>query len=238
MKSVATVILACAFIMTQSSLFAQDEKEEVKPEEKQELKVEEKQEIKSSTSDEEFKTIFGSGKKGFGGYLGLNSHYTQINGQNALLIGGELTAVINHSFNIGLKGYGMVTENKSTQLGEFGEQLYLGLGYGGITLEPVLFYNSAVHVSFPVLIGGGGIVEYQKNDYYDHHHHNNYYGSYDYDYFFVVEPGVNLELNLLEFMRVSTGVSYRVTSDIKLAGLAENNLNGFNFDLSLKFGWF
>lgn len=228
MKTITTLFLSSAFIFISMLGLAQEEKTETNSEVKKEIK---------SSESEEFKTLFNDGNKGFGGYLGLNSHYTRINGQDALLIGGEINAVINHSFNIGLKGFGMVTSNRSTQLGDFGEQLYLGLGYGGLNLEPVLFYNSIVHVSFPVLIGAGGIVEYQKGDYYDHHHHN-YYNNYDYDYFFVVEPGVNLELNVLKFMRVSTGVSYRATSDIKLAGLADNNLNGFNFDLSLKFGWF
>ena len=47
-----------------------------------------------------FATLFAQNESAFGGYFGLNSHYTQINGQDALLLGAEITAVINHGFNI------------------------------------------------------------------------------------------------------------------------------------------
>jgi len=194
------------------------------------------QNIQVSEKSNEYKTLFGGSESAFGGYFGFNSHYTKINDQDALLLGGEFTAVINHSFNIGFKGYGMVSSNKSSRVTENGEQLYLALGYGGLTLEPVLFYNSAIHVSLPVLLGAGGIAEYSKNHYYDHHYY--YFEHYNSDYFFLIEPGVAAEVNLTKFMRLSTGVSYRVTSAIDIPGMINNDLNGFNFDLSLKFGWF
>lgn len=189
-----------------------------------------------SNNGQEMRTLFGNNQKAFGGYFGLNSHYSKINNTDALLVGAEFTAVINHSFNIGLQGYGLVTSIHSSSVSDYGDQMYIGLGYGGIKLEPVLFYNSPVHVSFPVLLGGGGITEYSKNYYggYHHYHHNKYTS----DWFFLVEPGVNMELNIVKFMRISTGVSYRVTSNFEFDGIEQNNLNGFNFDLSLKFGWF
>lgn len=184
----------------------------------------------------EYQSLFGGSQKAFGGYFGLNSHYTVINDQDALLLGAELTAVINHSFNIGFQGYGLVTSNETGRTTDFGDQLYLALGYGGLKLEPVAYYNSVVHLSFPILMGAGGITEYSKNYYYGYY--QPYYYEHNYDYFFVLEPGIELEVNVLKFMRVTTGASYRLTSDINIIGMQDNNLNGFNFDLSLKFGWF
>jgi len=190
----------------------------------------------STNRDDQFQTLFGS-SKGFGGYFGLVSHYSEFNNQGALLLGAEISAVINHSFNIGFKGYGSVTKIKANRSSEYGQQLYIGIGYGGINLEPVVFYNSVVHLSFPILFGGGGIAEYSPY-YYGHSYNHNYYYEYNYDYFFVLEPGVNLEVNLLKFMKLSTGASYRVSSAINVVGYDGSDLNGFNFDLSLKFGWF
>jgi len=188
-------------------------------------------------NSQQFQTLFGSGKKGFGGYLGLISHYTEFNDQGAVLFGAELSTVINHSFNIGVKGYGSITKIKSDRLSNYGEQLYIAVGYGGLNFEPVLYYNSAVHLSFPVLIGGGAITEYGPYYYnYPHSYYHDY--DYNYDYFFVFEPGISMELNLLKFMKLSTGASYRVTSTVDVPGYDSNDLNGFNFDLSLKFGWF
>lgn len=187
-------------------------------------------------ADSDFQTLFKNDPKAFGGYFGINSHYTSINNTNSVLMGAELSAVINHSFNIGFQGYGLVTPVETGQFTDFGDPLYVALGYGGLKLEPVAYYNSVVHLSFPVLIGGGGITQYSKNNYYGYY--QPYYYQDSYDYFFVLEPGVAVELNVLKFMRISTGASYRVTSDFNITGMQDNNLNGFNFDLSLKFGWF
>jgi hypothetical protein len=192
--------------------------------------------VKPKVKNSEYQSLFKNENKAFGGYFGLNSHYTKINDQDAFFMGAELTAVINHSFNIGLQGYGLVTANQTDRTTEFGDPLYLAIGYGGLLLEPVAYYGSVVHLSFPVLLGGGGIAEYSKN-YYGYYAPPYYYEE-TYDYFFVVEPGINVELNVLKFMRISTGASYRVTSDINLIGMKDHNLNGLNFDFSLKFGWF
>lgn len=183
-------------------------------------------------NEDGYKTLFDNKKKSFGGYFGVNSHYTKINNTNAVLLGGEITGIINRSFNIGLQGYGMVTTNKSNRYDENINELYIGVGYGGVKLEPVFFYNSIVHFSIPILIGAGGVVEYKWDNY------SSYYYEYNYDVYFLFEPGISLEVNLLNFMRLSTGASYRVTSEFDIVGMDENNLNGFNFDLSLKFGWF
>ncbi len=48
-------------------------------------------------------TVFGN-KSGFGGYLGVNTKFTEINGQDALFTGGEVAFVINRSFNMGFAG--------------------------------------------------------------------------------------------------------------------------------------
>lgn len=191
---------------------------------------------KKAKADSDYQSLFKNDPKAFGGYFGLNSHYTSISNTNALLMGAELSAVINHSFNIGFQGYGLVTPVETGRTTDLGDPLYLALGYGGLKLEPVAYYNSVVHLSFPVLMGAGGITEYSKNNYYGYY--SPYYYEHNYDYFFVLEPGIEVELNVLRFMRISTGASYRFTSDFNIIGMEDNNLNGFNFDLSLKFGWF
>ena len=190
--------------------------------------------ISTKAKEDQFQTIFASNKKAFGGYFGIISHYSQFNDQGAVLLGGELSTVINHSFNLGVKGYGSITKIKSNRSSEFGNPLYIGIGYGGINLEPVLYYNAVVHVSFPVLLGGGALAEYSTSNY----NYNYYYYTYNYDYFFVFEPGISLELNIVKFMKLSTGASYRVTSGVNVVGYDGADLNGFNLDLSLKFGCF
>lgn len=230
MKSIQSLIVLFSFLFSLQSGYAQSDSSTVEAIKDTTLTAEKK------GKNPDYQSLFRSEPKAFGGYFAINSHYTEINNNPSLLIGAELTAVINHSFNIGIQGYGLVTPNETGRETEFGDPTYLALGYGGIKMEGVSFSNSVVHVTFPVLLGAGGITEYSKNYYGGYYQPYNY--EYNYDYFFVVEPGVELEVNVLKFMRLTTGASYRITSEFDIIGMQDNNLNGFNFDLSLKFGWF
>ncbi|MFC2129120.1 hypothetical protein ACFLRR_04545, partial [Bacteroidota bacterium] len=66
----------------------------------------------------------------------------------------------------------------------------------------------------------------------------------DRDNFIFIEPGVELEFNLVKFCRLSLGVYYKHTSGIDLnyeAGMQisdPNLLNGLSGGFSLKFGKF
>jgi hypothetical protein len=61
---------------------------------------------------------------------------------------------------------------------------------------------------------------------------------YDANAFFVLEPGVEIEMNVARFMRISIGGSYRLTSKLDLMNTDPNALRGFSGNLSLKFGKF
>lgn len=193
-----------------------------------------------SFEPKEIQTLFGN-KSGFGGYLGLNTKFAEINGQDALLTGGELAFVLNRSLNIGFEGYGMVNHVLSDNLSADQEELYLQMGYGGIHIEPVLWSENVLHLSFPILIGAGGVGETIKPYWSENqgewqfHEDPEYYRS---DLFFVAEPGIMAELNVFRFMRLAAGASYRFTSDIKVGDTLEKDIEGFNANLSLRFGWF
>jgi len=103
-------------------------------------------------------TLFGS-RSGFGGYLGINNKVGEVAGQDAYFVGGEVAIVLNHAFNLGFEGYGMVNQMESENLNEFGSPYNLQMGYGGLHLEPVLWSENALHITAPVLLGAGGIGE-------------------------------------------------------------------------------
>ena len=119
----------------------------------------------------------------------------------------------------------------------FNDGYYLVGGYGGLLVEPIIAPNFPIHVSFPILIGGGGLAlnEYTWHDYdweYD------YYEPFDWDSFFVFEPGVEIELNVVKFFRVGFGASYRITSNMHMAYVPKDMMNGFSAAVTLKFGKF
>jgi len=109
-------------------------------------------------------------------------------------------------------------------------------GYGGLVLEPIVFPNFPVHLSLPVLIGAGGIA-YTTSNYYPEYDDSDYFVEDSYAYF-IIEPGVELELNMLKFFRLAFGGYYRYTSDIDLIDYPENVLHGFSGGITFKFGKF
>ncbi|MEI7499026.1 MAG: hypothetical protein WCK84_01150 [Bacteroidota bacterium] len=204
----------------------------------------------SATNEGEIKTLFKKSdtKIKIGYYLGPESAYTQFKGRDVFLGGLSLGVIINHFFSVGLSGYGIMNSRQlwyDNIIDTTGA--YLSGGYGGVKFEFRILATSPVHVNFPILIGGGGLVynshNYNNRDYSKHNYNDNKNKKDDcstiaWDSFFVVEPGVMIELNLLKFMRLDAGISYRYTPDLNLVNTSSGLINNFNANLSLKFGKF
>ncbi len=204
------------------------------------------------TSNDEIKTLFGkTGQQTIGGFGALSFNYGKVNNLDAIFMGARGAVVLNHNLAIGLGGKGFITAPVlDANLGEDYE--YAG-GYGGFYLEPIVWGKQPIHLSFPILIGAGGLG-YVKH-WGDYNNTNNQdFQKYDEDSyaFFVFEPGVELEFNIVRFMRIALTANYRLTSDIKLnykntdlnptyAGtpIAPNDLlRGFSVGVIMKFGKF
>lgn len=190
------------------------------------------QEVNNKGSKDELKTIFNKPHQN-GGYGGFTIGYTKINNQDALITGGRGAWIIDRSLAIGAAGYGFVTDiNYLNNTNETG----LAGGYGGFMLEFIIFPISPVHISIPLVIGGGAISVFENLNYWDPYTNATA--------FFVLMPGLEVELNVVRFFRLSAGIYYTLTSDIVLNDLSgdpvvtENVLNGFTFGLNFKFGKF
>jgi hypothetical protein len=194
---------------------------------------------KGEVGSDEIQTLFNnSGPVGW--WVSPDFAYTKFESKNAFLGGMSGGIIINHSFSIGLAGYGILTsqELKFSGINDTAD-LYLYGGYGGLKLEYRIKPLNLINVAFPLLIGGGGVTytTWGPQDMYNYN--PNYdYSSYAWDSFFVIEPGVMVGVNLLKFMRLDAGVSYRYAPGLKLPETSNTLLNGFNANLSLKFGRF
>jgi len=168
-----------------------------------------------------------------GGYGALMFNYSQINGKDAFLFGIRGGWMIDHVFTVGLGGYGFFN-NASVDNMVDGNYDLAG-GYGGLLLEATILPSKPVHLSIPVLIGAGGVAALDHWSYpYDY---DEYYVTSS-DAFFVIEPGVELELSLVKFMRLGFAVTYRYCRDVDMVGISQDGLNGFNFGMTMKFGKF
>lgn len=162
----------------------------------------------------------------FGGYGAFTIKFSWLNGDYALLLGGRGGLVINHSFIFGGGGYGL-TNDILVDVMAPPSQLYMDFGYGGLYFEYVMASHKLLHMSGNVLIGGGSMV---LSDEYN-------FPEYD-DAFFVLEPGLDLELNFSPHFRVDFGGSYRYIAGGDLLGIASQDLSGPAINLTFKFGHF
>jgi len=196
--------------------------------------------ISAQENQNEFKTIFtkkNDRKVDNGGYGAFGIGYTQIDGKNAMQLSFKGAWVIDHHIALGLAGYSFF--NNLDKKSAASDEYFLAGGYGGFYFEPIVAPHSPIHISFPILIGGGGVSTIPDN-------YNDWdYGKYQYNYdiFFVFEPGVEIEFNVVNFFRLAVGSSYRLTNGVILDypfgnEVDVNALNGFNFYMIFKFGKF
>lgn len=195
---------------------------------------------------DEIQTIFGDDIS-FGGYGAYVMKMSPVNNKLGLFVGGKGGCIINHQLTIGGGGYGLTTNSKFSVMkkGFLGNDSMISfntkMGYGGLMFEYTLLSNNAIHLSFPVMLAGGDAsVNYRDN--YDYQ--NNTYGDYYYDKtfeqssFFVFEPGVDAEFNILKFFRIGLGASYRYIVGSDMIYLSDKDLSDMSFNLTFKFGYF
>lgn len=170
-----------------------------------------------------------------GGFGGPVIKVGSFNGKTGILVGGRGGWIINHTFIIGLGGYGLTNRVLANSTGPLGER-YMNLGYGGLELEYIPESNKLVHLSFMALIGAGGVT-YRNNDWEDWHWPDDD-SRYRADAFFIAEPQVNATLNITSWFRMSGGVSYRFVEGLESNISTNKDLSGLSGGLTFRFGKF
>jgi hypothetical protein len=190
---------------------------------------------RSGRSDD-IQTLMGRNNS-VGGYGAISMRYTELEDKDAFVFGARGAIVMGHMMSLGLAGAGFFNDvhyNSASQ-----QDVSLAGGYGGFFFEPVIMPRFPVHVSFPVMIGAGGlaVVSQEDND-----NWNDNYKSEASDAFMIIEPGVELELNVTRFFRFSVGAYYRYTSDVDIENdeynVPTDILRGFSGGVTFKFGKF
>jgi hypothetical protein len=184
-------------------------------------------------------TIF-NGSGGSGGYGAISNKFTYINGEFANMVEVYGGWYVGHKLLIGAGA--AATTNFIEVPREYSTRpdLRMSYEYGqvGFVTEYAIASNRAVHVNFHLMTGAGFTLQYERPEWGDWEYHDYHHYDHNENWFFVVEPGVQVELNLLKWMRFSPGVSYRFTDGSEAAGLSDSDLQGMYVNLTLKFGKF
>ena len=165
--------------------------------------------------------------------------YGKIFDQDAWFVGARGGWLVDHRLTIGVSGQGLVSEVTNDAwlppATPSGYKARLLTGYGGFLMEPIIFYRSPVHIAIPIVIGAGGAT-------YGIHQGNIWNGDFEFSEegtaYFVLEPGVEMEINAVRFMRINIGASYLYTSNVNLPNVDDGFMRGFRASFGLKFGAF
>ena len=195
---------------------------------------EKKQEEQKGKRDD-INTIFNKDNlKVTGGFIAPSIKVGTIHEDASMLLGGKIGMTFNDKFSLGLAGYGL-TNNSNFDINDDPlNPARIGMGYGGLNLEYTFFTNKKIHFSIPVLVGVGGIYIYEDDDDY----FNNEWDEIENSAALVIEPGIDIEMNLFKFFRVGVGASYRMVSQTDLVYLSDEDLTGYTVNATFKFGFF
>ena len=172
-----------------------------------------------------------------GVYLGLTTHYGEIDDKDTYFTGFKVAYVANQQFEIGFIGtFFYSDQNIYRGISAYDEDL-IG-GYGGLHLEPIFFSKNLVSLSFPVLIGAGGM------GYIDDNYSNNDFDEDEFEdnaqAFFIVEPGINALFNISRYLQLEAGVKYRISNKVNDSNNFDpvKRINGFSAGIGAKVGIF
>lgn len=196
-----------------------------------------------ANGQDEMKTLFKKGENGsVTGYGALSNKFTYLGSRYANLVEVYGGVFINKKFMIGFSGGG--TTNFIPVPLQYSmdplRRMSYQYGQAGLITEYVMGSNKTFHVAFSLFAGSGFTMQYDRPEW---NQSMNDYENYDYyggkeDFFFVAEPGVQLEINVFKWMRFSPGVSYRASFGSSAVGLSDTDISKMSYNATFKFGKF
>ena len=175
--------------------------------------------------NDQMQTLFGFDSK-ITGYGSLNSKFTRLNGKDAVLIGGYGGVIFNGYFYFGIGAYGLVSTSQFS--GTYPEQnLDMHMGYTGLMMGFNVMPKKVVHFSAPLFLGVGNL---------ELEHHDVFVEN---SAFLLIEPGLQLELNIVRFMKIGVGAGYRMVHSTNLRNpITDDDLSYWSGNFTMVFGKF
>lgn len=229
MKRQLTMIMMASAMLIGTSAFAQEAENE----------------DGNGGRDNRIQTVFKGGTHSVTGYGAITNKFTTIRGDYANLAGVYGGVFINHKLMIGVGAAALTNRLEVPQQYSVDPLRDMNYEYGqvGLVTEYVLGSDKAFHLAFNLFSGAGFTAQNDRDDWdHDWDDDNDFDWDDDYsrntDWFFVVEPGVQLEINVFRWMRFSPGISYRAAFGSDGPGMRDSDISNISYNATLKFGRF
>lgn len=172
-------------------------------------------------------------------YVTPEFQYGSLNGDFTSFGGGSLMLMINNRFAFGVTGQSSISNTFSPKNSS---PLYVRSQFGGGKIEYSINPSAAIHITLPLVIGAGLVQADSlsgRSGFFGGGERNNYYNRRGNSYV-VIQPGVNVEANLLKFMKLFVGANYRfsILNDNNLTVLPASALQGLSISAGIKMGIF
>ena len=170
-------------------------------------------------------------------FLGPEVKYSSLYGTDQLYGGLKAALLFNQHYAFGLSFGSFLTEAVADAPGSQGDSVGLNtvMMYGGFYLDYITSFNAPVQISFPTVIGGGGVLLLEKME------PNPVSGIQDErvvegGVYFVLEPAVNLEINLTRTIRIGMGGGYRFIINSDMERFSDKDFSAPTLNFNIKFG--
>lgn len=201
----------------------------------------------------------GTGKVGVSGFGAYTMGFSSFDGEFAMYNGGGGAVLLNQTAYFGFYGTGLSTthsrdgftmESHTGTLIDY-DKVYTRFGHGGFWLGYIHKSYKPVHFGASTKLGWGSASLSDQT--YNSYNSNNYDESYNYysivtDNVFVVQPQLEVELNLLKWFKINASAGYQFVTgfDKYYTNKQGNNVDFFDakdfnqpvFNLTFAFGWF
>ncbi|MBN2893412.1 MAG: hypothetical protein JXL97_16180 [Bacteroidales bacterium] len=173
-------------------------------------------------------------KKGNTFLVAQKFQITEFAGEMSLMIGAGGGKIFNHKFLLGGGGYGTMkgvsVENKFYPSLNLEQNIShsLHFGYGGFWTGYMPNWNKTFHI-VPSMFWAAGAISINRNDTEE---------TVASNFVYILQPMIEFELNVTEFVRVAIVPEYRFVGNVNLGDYKSLDFSGFGAILFIKFGAF
>lgn len=185
----------------------------------------------TAQTNQAVKTFFGKEESNMGYFINPSCQFGEIAGSTAIIPGIGAGVVFQDRIYLGINYKYIASEN--TPEGEKDNRLYLEQRWIGIKCGYSINPGKVVHFNFPIEFGGSEIEMDLKDSF-----ENEFIVPSDDAWFYYLEPGVTLEINLYKYLKLHFEAQYRFLSDVAFRNLTAKNLSGMNYSIGVKMGIF
>lgn len=172
-------------------------------------------------------TFFQSKPEKIRGYAGPLSNTTFLDGETAYMNGFNAAGIFNDHFILGFYSLNLENNIFSNNSNYIGYQM--DFDHKGLWLGYIFMPKRVIHFNANVQLGKGNLEIY--DDAID--------TWLEDDFLFVITPSLEVELNVVKFLRIGIGANYRIALDVdQFDNYNNDDFSDLGAFISFKFGWF